>query len=101
MPPNPAGGAHSAGTLSWREEPRAGAVPGTPRSIPHPDGLGLCPGIPSSSGARHWERGESTRLMILPPRPLDTAHLAQAVGRCDENQAAQLGEHNMLEEEVP
>lgn len=70
-------------------------------SVPHPDGLGLCPGIPSSSGAGHWERGETAPLMILPPRPLDAAHLAQAVGRRDENQAAQLGEHNMLEEEVP
>lgn len=34
--------------------------------------------------------------MILPPRPLNTAHLAQAVGRCHENQATQLGGEETL-----
>lgn len=34
--------------------------------------------------------------LLLSRRPLDAAHLAQAVGWCDENQAAQLGGEETL-----
>lgn len=109
MPPNRAGGAprprdlqlERGAPLGWKWEPLARGAPGTLPCIPHLGRVwGCASGTPSSPGAGHWERererGESARLMILPPRRLDTAHLAKAVGRCDENQAAQLGGEETL-----
>lgn len=79
----PSAGERSSSRLEMeRRDTALCPTPGQARAVP--------------PGAGLWETGESARLMVLPPRPLDTAHLAQAVGRCDENQATQLGGEETL-----